>query len=63
MLGKKTSSGIEAISTIGKIDVGTTSVIVKVEDGIVDNRQYVSIFCKRRKFRKLGEGLNEWFYS
>ncbi len=34
MLGKKTSSGIEAISTIGKIDVGTTSVIVKVEDGI-----------------------------
>lgn len=54
MLGKKTSSGIEAISTIGKIDVGTTSVIVKVEDGI-DVTDNTSVYFVKEKIQKAGE--------
>ena len=57
MLGKKTSSGIEAISTIGKIDVGTTSVIVKVEDGIDVTDNTSVYFVKGENSESWGDAL------
>ena len=57
MLGRKTSSGIEAISTLGNINVGTTSVTVKAEEGIDATNNISIYFIKRVNSGSWGNAL------